>query len=111
MTLPKTIDNDVAMTDITFGFDTAMNIATEAIDRLHTAATSHHRGFAARASSARAWVLSATGRSSRPVTGPQVQIWHIVRKRTEDAPDGAGLTRPPRRGNRDGTQYRNPADP
>jgi ATP-dependent phosphofructokinase / diphosphate-dependent phosphofructokinase len=43
MTLPKTIDNDVAMTDITFGFDTAMNIATEAIDRLHTTATSHHR--------------------------------------------------------------------
>ncbi len=43
LTLPKTIDNDVAMTDTTFGFDTAMNIATEAIDRLHTTATSHHR--------------------------------------------------------------------
>jgi ATP-dependent phosphofructokinase / diphosphate-dependent phosphofructokinase len=43
LTLPKTIDNDVAGTDITFGFDTAMNIATEAIDRLHTTATSHHR--------------------------------------------------------------------
>lgn len=43
MTLPKTIDNDVAETDITFGFDTAMNIAAEAIDRLHTTATSHHR--------------------------------------------------------------------
>ncbi len=43
VTLPKTIDNDVAETDITFGFDTAMNIATEAIDRLHTTATSHHR--------------------------------------------------------------------
>lgn len=43
ITLPKTIDNDVAMTDYTFGFDTAMNIATEAIDRLHSTAHSHHR--------------------------------------------------------------------
>jgi len=43
LTLPKTIDNDVYGTDITFGFDTAMGIATEAIDRLHTTATSHHR--------------------------------------------------------------------
>lgn len=43
ITLPKTIDNDVAMTDVTFGFDTAMEIATEAIDRLHSTAHSHHR--------------------------------------------------------------------
>jgi phosphofructokinase-like protein len=43
LTLPKTIDNDVAGTDITFGFDSAMYVATEAIDRLHTTATSHHR--------------------------------------------------------------------
>lgn len=43
ITLPKTIDNDVAETDTTFGFDSAMNIATDAIDRLHTTATSHHR--------------------------------------------------------------------
>lgn len=43
LTLPKTIDNDVAETDVTFGFDSAMSIATEAIDRLHTTATSHHR--------------------------------------------------------------------
>ncbi len=43
LTLPKTIDNDVAGTDTTFGFDTAMWIAAEAIDRLHTTATSHHR--------------------------------------------------------------------
>lgn len=41
--LPKTIDNDVAGTDITFGFDTALGIATEAIDRLHSTAHSHHR--------------------------------------------------------------------
>lgn len=43
LTLPKTIDNDVWGTDISFGFDTAMWIATEAIDRLHTTATSHNR--------------------------------------------------------------------
>jgi ATP-dependent phosphofructokinase / diphosphate-dependent phosphofructokinase len=43
LTLPKTIDNDVAGTDITFGFDTAMSIATEAIDRLHSTAHSNHR--------------------------------------------------------------------
>ncbi len=43
ITLPKTIDNDVAMTDATFGFDTALGIATEAIDRLHSTAHSHHR--------------------------------------------------------------------
>lgn len=40
---PKTIDNDLNATDYTFGFDTAVNIATEAIDRLHTTAESHHR--------------------------------------------------------------------
>ncbi len=43
LTLPKTIDNDVVGTDRTFGFDSGMRIATEAIDRLHTTATSHHR--------------------------------------------------------------------
>lgn len=41
--VPKTIDNDLAATDYTFGFDTAVNIAVEAIDRLHTTAESHHR--------------------------------------------------------------------
>jgi len=43
ITLPKTIDNDVAMTDATFGYATALDIATEAIDRLHSTAHSHHR--------------------------------------------------------------------
>jgi 6-phosphofructokinase 1 len=41
--VPKTIDNDLAGTDRTFGFDTAVSIATEAIDRIHTTAQSHHR--------------------------------------------------------------------
>ena len=43
ITLPKTIDNDVAMTDSSFGYATALDIATEAIDRLHSTAHSHHR--------------------------------------------------------------------
>ena len=41
--VPKTIDNDLNATDFTFGFDTAVNVAMEAIDRLHTTAESHHR--------------------------------------------------------------------
>lgn len=43
--VPKTIDNDLNGTDYTFGFDTAVQIATEAIDRLHTTAESHHRAL------------------------------------------------------------------
>ena len=41
--VPKTIDNDVACTDITFGYNTAVSVATEALDRLHTTAETHHR--------------------------------------------------------------------
>jgi phosphofructokinase-like protein len=43
--VPKTIDNDLGATDFTFGFDTAVNIGMEAIDRLHTTAESHHRAL------------------------------------------------------------------
>lgn len=43
--VPKTIDNDLSNTDYTFGFDTAVNVAMEAIDRLHTTAESHHRAL------------------------------------------------------------------
>jgi 6-phosphofructokinase 1 len=43
--VPKTIDNDLSATDYTFGFDTAVQIAVEAIDRLHTTAESHHRAL------------------------------------------------------------------
>ena len=46
--VPKTIDNDLAATDVTFGFDTAVQIATDAIDRLHTTAESHKRIAGAR---------------------------------------------------------------
>lgn len=45
ITLPKTIDNDLAETDMTFGFQSAVNIATEVIDGIHTTATSHGRVF------------------------------------------------------------------
>ncbi len=45
ITLPKTIDNDVGCTDTTFGFDTALGIATDAIDKLHSTATSHKRNI------------------------------------------------------------------
>lgn len=43
MGVPKTIDNDLAATDVTFGFDSALTTATEALDKLHTTAASHHR--------------------------------------------------------------------
>jgi len=43
--VPKTIDNDLSGTDYTFGFDTAVNIAMDAIDRIHTTAESHHRAM------------------------------------------------------------------
>ncbi|MEW6406095.1 MAG: ATP-dependent 6-phosphofructokinase [Chloroflexota bacterium] len=52
--VPKTIDNDICGTEITFGFDTALNIAMDAIDRLHTTAEAHHR----------AMVLELMGRNS-----------------------------------------------
>ena len=41
--VPKTIDNDISLTEMTFGFQTAVQICTDAIDRLHTTAESHHR--------------------------------------------------------------------
>jgi 6-phosphofructokinase len=62
ITMPKTIDNDVAMTDITFGFDTALGIATEAIDRLHSTAHSHHRIIIAEVMGHRAgWLALGAG--------------------------------------------------
>ena len=41
--VPKTIDNDLGATEITFGFDTALTTATDAVDKIHTTAESHHR--------------------------------------------------------------------
>ena len=60
--IPKTIDNDLAMTDYTFGFDTAVNIAMEAIDRLHTTAESHHRIMVAEVMGRQAcWIATRAG--------------------------------------------------
>ena len=62
VTLPKTIDNDVALTDATFGFATALEIATEAIDRLHSTAHSHHRIIVAEVMGHRAgWLTLGAG--------------------------------------------------
>jgi ATP-dependent phosphofructokinase / diphosphate-dependent phosphofructokinase len=62
ITLPKTIDNDVPMTDTSLGFDTAIAIATEAIDRLHSTAHSHHRIIVAEIMGHRAgWLTLAAG--------------------------------------------------
>lgn len=62
ITLPKTIDNDVALTDATIGFDTALGIATEAIDRLHSTAHSHHRIIIAEVMGHRAgWLALGAG--------------------------------------------------
>ena len=60
--VPKTIDNDLSMTDVTFGFDTAVNIAMEAIDRLHTTAESHHRIMVAEVMGRHAgWIATYAG--------------------------------------------------
>lgn len=62
ITLPKTIDNDVALTDASIGFDTALGIATEAIDRLHSTAHSHHRIIIAEVMGHRAgWLALGAG--------------------------------------------------
>lgn len=62
ITLPKTIDNDLTQTDTSIGFDTAMGIATEAIDRLHSTAHSHHRIIVAEVMGHRAgWLALGAG--------------------------------------------------
>jgi ATP-dependent phosphofructokinase / diphosphate-dependent phosphofructokinase len=62
ITLPKTIDNDIVLTDATIGFDTALGIATEAIDRLHSTAHSHHRIIIAEVMGHRAgWLALGAG--------------------------------------------------
>jgi 6-phosphofructokinase len=60
--VPKTIDNDLGGTDVTFGFDTAVTVATEAIDRLHSTAQSHHRIMIAEVMGRRAgWIALYSG--------------------------------------------------
>ena len=60
--VPKTIDNDLSGTDYTFGFDTAISIVTEAIDRLHTTAESHHRVIVVEVMGRHAgWIATVSG--------------------------------------------------
>lgn len=60
--VPKTIDNDVAGTDVTFGYDTAVSIATEALDRLHTTTESHERVMVVEVMGRHAgWIAIASG--------------------------------------------------
>ena len=62
ITLPKTIDNDLALTDVAIGFDTALGIVTEAVDRLHSTAHSHHRIIVAEIMGNRAgWLALGAG--------------------------------------------------
>ena len=68
ITAPKTIDNDVYGTDVCFGFDTGMTIAAEALDRLHTTASSHHRVMVVDIMGHNAgWLALAAGGLDQPV--------------------------------------------
>jgi len=94
--VPKTIDNDLGATDYTFGFDTAVNIATEAIDRLHTTAESHHRVLIVEVMGRHAgWIALHAGMAGganvilipeEPFDVAQVCAWVESRFRTQYAP-------------------------
>jgi phosphofructokinase-like protein len=89
--VPKTIDNDLSGTDFTFGFDTAVNIASEAIDRLHTTAESHHRALVVEVMGRHAgWIALHAGMSggANVVLIPEVpfdidEVCDLVKKRFE----------------------------
>ncbi|MBA2322625.1 MAG: 6-phosphofructokinase [Pseudonocardiales bacterium] len=94
--VPKTIDNDLSGTDYTFGFDTAVGIATEAIDRLHTTAESHHRALIVEVMGRHAgWIALHSGLASGanvilipeiPFDIDKVCDWVESRFRTQYAP-------------------------
>jgi 6-phosphofructokinase 1 len=94
--VPKTIDNDLGSTDYTFGFDTAVNIAMEAIDRLHTTAESHHRALIVEVMGRHAgWIALHAGLAGganvilipeRPFDMDQVCAWVERRFQTRYAP-------------------------
>src|SRR6201987_2166762 len=93
---PKTIDNDLSATDYPFGFDTAVNIAMEAIDRLHTTAESHHRALICEVMGRHAgWIALHAGIASganvilipeQPFDIDQVCAWVQHRFQTRYAP-------------------------
>ena len=95
--VPKTIDNDLGATDYTFGFDTAVNIAMEAIDRLHTTAESHHRALIVEVMGRHAgWIALHAGhrrrRQRHPDPGAAVRHRAGLRVRGAPVPD-AGTRR------------------
>ena len=72
MGVPKTIDNDIAGTDVTFGFDTAVQIATEAIDRITTTAESHNRVMVVEVMGrTRGWIATLRGHRGRRGRDPR----------------------------------------
>lgn len=87
--VPKTIDNDIGGTDVTFGFDTAVTIATEAIDRLHSTAESHHRIMVVEVMGRHAgWIALYAGIAggADAILIPEVmfsvkEVWERLRKR------------------------------
>jgi len=95
--VPKTIDNDLSATDYTFGFDTAVNIAMECIDRVRTTAASHHRAIVIEVMGRHAgWIAAHVGIASgahvvlMPEFAPDLgRVADIVRARRES---GAGYS-------------------
>ena len=89
--VPKTIDNDLSATDVTFGYDTAVSIATECIDRLHTTAESHHRTLVVEIMGRHAgWITCAAGIAGGAdfILIPEepfniVEVCDILKKRAE----------------------------
>ena len=87
--VPKTIDNDLSATDYTFGFDTAVNIAMEAIDRLHTTADSHHRVLIVEVMGRHAgWIAFHAGprRRRQRDPDPRAALRHRARLRARRSP-------------------------
>ncbi len=86
--VPKTIDNDLAATDLTFGHDSAVTIATEGIDRLHTTASSHHRVMVIEVMGRYAgWIALASGLAGGAdvILIPEIPFrWDCVCRRIED---------------------------
>lgn len=94
--VPKTVDNDLAATDYTFGFDTAVQIATEAIDRLRTTGESHHRCMVAEVMGRHAgWIALHAGMAAgahailipeQPVRADQIATWVLDAQKRGRAP-------------------------
>ena len=94
--VPKTIDNDLSGTDFTFGFDTAVNIAMEAIDRLHTTAESHHRVLVVEVMGRHAgWIALHAGHRRRRQrrADPRAALRHRARSATTSRSGSSRTTR------------------